>query len=223
MISSIIVIIAKHKHHRYHYQHFYLVQETYFAVYNLSFMSPSPKKGKCWRSWYRQVAHCWAEEKNIKGKFCNVCRWEWLSIVFNIILGSSSFPSQPSHIIIISLIIGIVQIEKYSLPPSSAIITTIVIIVVSSSNNSIIIVNNFHQISTFSGKSSKKYPAFVVKVRHEVAVAMEEQIYPRHLSILVQKAKSHQIQSRVDVSMKSIAWDRGAFQTQWPKIQKLVW
>ena len=107
--------------------------------------------------------------------------------------------------LIISLGIRIVQIEHYSLPPSSAIITTIVIIVVSSSNNSIIIVNNLHKISTPSGKSSKKFPAFVVKVRHEVAVAMEEQIYPRHLSILVQKAKSHQIQSRVDVSMKSIA------------------
>ena len=157
-------------------------------------------------SWYWQVAHCWAEEKNIKGKFCNVCRCNWLSIVFNIILGIWSFQSQawivvfvfqhePCHRMIISLGIGIVQIENYSLPPSSAIITTIVITVFSSSNNSITIVN-LHKISTSSGKSSKKFPAFVVKVRHEVAVAMEEQMYPRHLSIPEQRTKSpepHQI------------------------------
>ena len=71
---------------------------------------------------------------------------------------------------VIDFVIFIIQIENYSLPPSSAIITTTVITVFSSSNNSITIAN-LHKIMTSSGKSSKKFPAFVVKVRYEVAVA----------------------------------------------------
>ena len=186
MLSSIIVIIAKHKHHCCHYQHFYLVHETYFAAVIFRLCRRALKRENVKNLDIGRWLTVGRRRRTSRASFATSAGAMDYHIAFNIILGIWSFQSQPSHIIIISLIIGIVQIEKYSLPPSSAIITTIVIIVVSSSNNSIIIVNNFHQISTFSGKSSKKFPAFVVKVRHEVAVAMEEQIYPRHFSILEQ-------------------------------------
>ena len=187
-------------------------------------------------SWYRQVAHCWAEEKNIKGKFCNVCRCNWLSIVFNIILGIWSFQSQawivvfvfqhePCHRMIISLGIGIVQIENYSLPPSCAIITTIVIIVFSSSNNSII---NHHCQSPQNLDLLRKKLQEVPGIRCQGETRSRScngganistpfvNSWAKRLSHI-----SHQIELMFQWNL--LQEIEVLFQTQWPRIQKLVW
>ena len=166
-------------------------------------------------SWYRQVAHCWAEEKNIKGKFCNVCRCNWLSIVFNIILGIWSlffYQHEPSHRII-SLGIGIAKNWKL-------FVATIFCHYYHYCHYCLLFLKQQHHqsslpISTKSRPPQEKAPRSSWHSLSRWDSKSQLQWRSKYIHAICQflskKTKSHQSSDRVDVSMKSIARDRGAF------------